>query len=167
MKHFIAQGGVWKEIKKAFVAQGGAWHEIKEGYIAHGGAWKQYLASALPPVDIAIAANTLNANLRAIYDAGGHPAPASGMLVTFTINAGEGTFYAVDSERAEAVECLDECAFTLTVAWPPATAGTAPPRPTRRPTSASWRPDGARGRGHVARRLRHGRRGATARGPCR
>jgi quercetin dioxygenase-like cupin family protein len=33
--------------------------------------------------------------------------------------AGEGAFLAVDTERAEAVECLDECAFTLTVAWPP------------------------------------------------
>jgi quercetin dioxygenase-like cupin family protein len=34
-------------------------------------------------------------------------------------DAGEGTFVALDSERAEAIECLDECAFTLTVAWPP------------------------------------------------
>ena len=33
--------------------------------------------------------------------------------------AGEGAFVAVDTERAEAIECLDECAFTLTVAWPP------------------------------------------------
>lgn len=35
----------------------------------------------------------------------------------------EGAFLAVDSERAEAVECLEECAFTLTVAWPPDRAG--------------------------------------------
>ena len=33
--------------------------------------------------------------------------------------AGEGAFFAVDTERAEAIECLEECAFTLTVAWPP------------------------------------------------
>jgi quercetin dioxygenase-like cupin family protein len=33
--------------------------------------------------------------------------------------AGEGAFLALDTERAEAIECLDECAFTLTVAWPP------------------------------------------------
>ena len=33
--------------------------------------------------------------------------------------AGEGAFLAVDTEHAEATECLDECAFTLTVAWPP------------------------------------------------
>jgi quercetin dioxygenase-like cupin family protein len=33
--------------------------------------------------------------------------------------AGEGAFLVVDTEHAEAVECLDECAFTLTVSWPP------------------------------------------------
>jgi quercetin dioxygenase-like cupin family protein len=33
--------------------------------------------------------------------------------------ASEGTFLALDTERAEAIECMDECAFTLTVAWPP------------------------------------------------
>ena len=32
---------------------------------------------------------------------------------------GEGAFFAADTERAEAIECLDECAFTLTVSWPP------------------------------------------------
>ncbi len=34
-------------------------------------------------------------------------------------DAGEGVFVAIDTERAEAIECLDECAFTLTIAWPP------------------------------------------------
>ena len=40
--------------------------------------------------------------------------------------------------------------------WRRATAGTPPPRPTRRPTSASWpwrAADGLGGRGHLARRL--------------
>ena len=34
-------------------------------------------------------------------------------------DAGEGTFLAVDAEQAEGFECVEDCAFTLTVAWPP------------------------------------------------
>ena len=35
----------------------------------------------------------------------------------------EGSFAAVDAARVEELEALDECAFLLTLAWPPAESG--------------------------------------------
>jgi quercetin dioxygenase-like cupin family protein len=35
----------------------------------------------------------------------------------------EGTFTAIDSSRVHELECLHECAFLLTLAWPPARSG--------------------------------------------
>ncbi len=32
----------------------------------------------------------------------------------------EGSFAAIDAARVHEIECLDECAFLLTLAWPPA-----------------------------------------------
>jgi quercetin dioxygenase-like cupin family protein len=36
------------------------------------------------------------------------------------VDLAEGGFAAVDASRAHELECLVECAFLLTVAWPPA-----------------------------------------------
>ncbi len=38
---------------------------------------------------------------------------------------GAGSFVAVDAARAHEIECLDDCAFLLTVAWPPERAPAA------------------------------------------
>jgi quercetin dioxygenase-like cupin family protein len=38
---------------------------------------------------------------------------------------GEGTFAAIDAANAHEVECLHECAFVLTLAWPPRARGPA------------------------------------------
>ena len=38
------------------------------------------------------------------------------------VDLSEGGFAAVDASLAHELECLDECALLLTVAWPPATS---------------------------------------------
>lgn len=38
----------------------------------------------------------------------------------------EGSFLAVDAALAEAIECVEDCAFLLTVAWPPADRSARP-----------------------------------------
>lgn len=37
----------------------------------------------------------------------------------------EGSFLAMDASLAEAIECLEDCAYLLTVAWPPAESASA------------------------------------------
>jgi quercetin dioxygenase-like cupin family protein len=37
-------------------------------------------------------------------------------------DVGEGSFAAVDVARVHAIECTQECAFLLTLAWPPASS---------------------------------------------